>query len=675
MIHNNILLIFLALVLTAFIVYFQYFYKKKSKSKFIYLLSFLRFIAIFSLLLLLINPKIEQRSVKNIKPKLLIAVDNSSSIKYIKQDSLLIHLVNGIRSNNNINKKFDIEYYAFASQLEMQKAFDFIGDQTNIYNVLSELNTLNDKNIAPIILLSDGNQTYGNNYRFYKSKQQIFPVIIGDTTSYTDLKIENINVNSYTYIDHNFPVEIFINYQGKPNVSSKLEILKNNKVVFKQILNFTSNDNSKKEILKLPAQSIGKHHYKAIISPLKNEKNKINNVYNFSIEVLDEKSEILLLYDVLHPDIGFWKRTIESNKQRKLTIEHITEHKDNIIDYQFVILYQPNDKFRKIFSRIKDQDINFLLQTGTNTDWIFLNQIQDFVQKDAIETTQNINAIFNTKFTTFQTIDLDFEKLPPLQNIFGDIKIKRPHQNLLYQAINDIQTESPLLTVFQQNNWKSIFLYAENIYSWRAYSYTTHKTFENFDNFTNSIFQFLQYSNKKNRIEVKYQSFYFANETIKINSNYYDANYVFDKNTDLEFELIEKESKKKTNIPFVLKGNSFEVNLKNLRSGAYDFKVFSNVNKQNFKGNFSILDYSIEQQNVQSNYNDLQNLAKNSKGELFLPSQIDNLLDKLSNSEDYIIVQQESTRIKSLINWKWLLALIVLSLSTEWFIRKYNGLT
>ena len=675
MIHNNILLIFLALVLTAFIVYFQYFYKKKSKSKFIYLLSFLRFIAIFSLLLLLINPKIEQRSVINIKPKLLIAVDNSSSIKYIKQDSLLIHLVNGIRSNNNINKKFDIEYYAFASQLEMQKAFDFIGDQTNIYNVLSELNTLNDKNIAPIILLSDGNQTYGNNYRFYKSKQQIFPVIIGDTTSYTDLKIENINVNSYTYIDHNFPIEIFINYQGKPNVSSKLEILKNNKVVFKQILNFTSNDNSKKEILKLPAQSIGKHHYKAIISPLKNEKNKINNVYNFSIEVLDEKSEILLLYDVLHPDIGFWKRTIESNKQRKLTIEHISEHKDNIIDYQFVILYQPNDKFRKIFSRIKDQDINFLLQTGTNTDWIFLNQIQDFVQKDAIETTQNINAIFNTKFTTFQTIDLDFEKLPPLQNIFGDIKIKRPHQNLLYQAINDIQTESPLLTVFQQNNWKSIFLYAENIYSWRAYSYTTHKTFENFDNFTNSIFQFLQYSNKKNRIEVKYQPFYFANETIKINSNYYDANYVFDKNTDLEFELIEKESKKKTNIPFVLKGNSFEVNLKNLRSGAYDFKVFSNVNKQNFKGNFSILDYSIEQQNVQSNYNDLQNLAKNSKGELFLPSQIDNLLDKLSNSEDYIIVQQESTRIKSLINWKWLLALIVLSLSTEWFIRKYNGLT
>ncbi len=675
MLQNNFLLIFIVLLLAIVIVYFQYFYKRSSKNKYYYLLSFLRFLTISSLLILITNPKIEQKSVKNIKPKLLIAVDNSSSIKHTKQDSLVKNLVKRMVSDKNIKNKFDIETYSFASQLEMQKSFDFNEDQTNIFNAISELNILHENIIAPIILLSDGNQTYGNNYSFYKSKQQIFPVIIGDTTSYTDLKIENINVNSYTYLDQNFPVEVFINYQGKSKVSSKLEIIENNKIIFKQNLNFTSNDNSKHEIFKLPAQSKGKHHYKAKISPLNNEKNRINNIYDFSIEVLDEKSKILLLYDVLHPDIGFWKKTIESNKQRKLTIRHITEYKDNIDDYQFVILYQPNNKFKEVFSHIKDQDINFLLQTGTNTDWIFLNQVQDFVQKDALEATQNINAIFNTEFTTFQTNNLDFEKLPPLKNIFGEIRIKRPHQNLLYQSINNIQTESPLLTAFQLNNQKSIILFAENIYVWRAYSFSTNKTFKNFDNFTNNIFQFLQYSNKKNRLDVKYEPFYFANETLKISSNYYDANYIFDKNVNLEFELIEKESKKKTNIPFVLKGNAFEVKLKNLTSGAYDFRVFSNINKQNFKGSFTVLDYSIEEQNVQSNHSDLNKLAKNSDGKLFLPFQLDKLFNNLMNSEDYMIVQQESTRIKSLINWKWLLALIVLSLAIEWFIRKYNGLT
>ena len=71
---------------------------------------------------------------------------------------------------------------------------------------------------------------------------------------------------------------------------------------------------------------------------------------------------------------------------------------------------------------------------------------------------------------------------------------------------------------------------------------------------------------------------------------------------------------------------------------------------------------------------DLQKLARNSDGELFLPSQIKDLLKRFLNSDDYVVVQQENTLIKALINWKWLLALIVLSLGSEWFIRKYNGL-
>jgi predicted PurR-regulated permease PerM len=99
MIHNNILLIFLALVLTAFIVYFQYFYKKKSKSKFIYLLSFLRFIAIFSLLLLLINPKFKSQQLIDIPPILNVLVDNSSSITYAKQDQKVNKFINDLKNN------------------------------------------------------------------------------------------------------------------------------------------------------------------------------------------------------------------------------------------------------------------------------------------------------------------------------------------------------------------------------------------------------------------------------------------------------------------------------------------------------------------------------------------------------------------------------------------------
>jgi hypothetical protein len=44
------------------------------------LFSFLRFLSVFALLLLLINPTFKQKSYYNEQPILTIAVDNSSSV-------------------------------------------------------------------------------------------------------------------------------------------------------------------------------------------------------------------------------------------------------------------------------------------------------------------------------------------------------------------------------------------------------------------------------------------------------------------------------------------------------------------------------------------------------------------------------------------------------------------
>ena len=56
------------------------------KSQLNYWLSFLRFLSIFTLLLLIINPSIKKNSIEIAKPNLLVAVDNSKSIKNNLQD-------------------------------------------------------------------------------------------------------------------------------------------------------------------------------------------------------------------------------------------------------------------------------------------------------------------------------------------------------------------------------------------------------------------------------------------------------------------------------------------------------------------------------------------------------------------------------------------------------------
>jgi hypothetical protein len=67
-------------------------------------------------------------------------------------------------------------------------------------------------------------------------------------------------------------------------------------------------------------------------------------------------------------------------------------------------------------------------------------------------------------------------------------------------------------------------------------------------------------------------------------------------------------------------------------------------------------------------------LATNSNGKAYFVEDTKSLIDELLNDERFVTIQKSSKNVVPLIDWKFLLAIIALSLSAEWFIRKYNGL-
>jgi hypothetical protein len=92
-------------------------------------------------------------------------------------------------------------------------------------------------------------------------------------------------------------------------------------------------------------------------------------------------------------------------------------------------------------------------------------------------------------------------------------------------------------------------------------------------------------------------------------------------------------------------------------------------------GNFTILDFNVEQQFLSAEATKLKKLAANTDGKAFFISEIEVMIDVLLNDNRYQQVQKREQKVVPLIDWKYLLGLIVLILSAEWFIRKYNGLT
>ena len=80
MTSSTILLILLSVIISGVVAFYQYVFKANIQKKTNWILAFLRFISVFALLLLLINPIIARKSIETNKIPLAIVADNSRSI-------------------------------------------------------------------------------------------------------------------------------------------------------------------------------------------------------------------------------------------------------------------------------------------------------------------------------------------------------------------------------------------------------------------------------------------------------------------------------------------------------------------------------------------------------------------------------------------------------------------
>ena len=200
------------------------------------------------------------------------------------------------------------------------------------------------------------------------------------------------------------------------------------------------------------------------------------------------------------------------------------------------------------------------------------------------------------------------------------------------------------------------------------------KSFNSFDNFMGKLVQYLSSNQVKSRLSLNYESFYNGNDDVKITAQFFNKNYEFDRNANLNVTLVNKNTKASNTFPFILKNTSYQVDLSGLEPGEYEFTVSVTNENMSKSGVLQILDYNIEQQFLNADVAKLQQLANNSNGKAFFIDSINGLTNDLMNDSKFATIQKSNKNVVPLIDWKFLLGIIVLSLGLEWFIRKYNGL-
>ena len=666
------LLLLLSIVIAGGLSYFQYYYKAKNKSKVHLFLALLRFAVYFGILLLLINPKITSHTFEVQKTPLALVMDNSSSITYLKADETARQVFEKLNTNKDLKDKFEIQSYRFDSEFETDADFTFKGTQTNIEQVSKNLKSIHKNKRFPIVLLTDGNQTLGSDYVYgFSVKTNVFPVILGDTTTFMDLKINQINVNKYAFHKNKFPVEVFLSYSGTASTTATFSIKQGNSTVYQEKVSFGPNKKTAILNLLLPANSVGVQIYQAsIFSPLQ-EKNTYNNSKKFAVEVIDQKSEVAIISTINHPDISALKRSIEQNSQRNVTL--LQPNATDLSKYNVLVLYQPNATSKTIFDTNKNLQLPTWIITGTQTDYNFLNQQQKDLIFKMSNQSEEFTATFDANFNLFSIDNIGYESFPPLNNLFGNVTVNGATTTLLGSKIRAIDAASPLLT-FNNQSPRTAYLMGENIWRWRMQTNIKKESFESFDIFVDKIIQYLATTNSRKSLVVEHESFYNSGDALIISAQYFNKNYEFDEKARLTIAVKNTETNKTKNYDLLKSNNSFSVDLAGLPAGKYSFIVKELNSNTTYSSTFELLDFDIEQQFVNPNVAQLNQLAMQTQGASFMPDQVDNLIDILKKNTDYTAVEKQITTKKPLIDTVLILILMALFLAIEWFLRKYNGM-
>jgi hypothetical protein len=666
--------IILAAIVAALVALFQYGYifSNKTKAKKPWF-SLLRFLTVFTVLLLLIGPKFNRKTYETLKPQLFLMVDDSKSLSYLQAAVLQKQDLDAIRNDALLNKKFDIKTFSFSEQVSPFETLKNKGLESNLGKAITEPQELYKDRNKVIVVLTDGNQTMGSNYAFSKidTKTTVVPIIYGDTTQYPDLRISQLNVNRYSYLNNEFPVEVFINYEGDESVNRNFTIKQGNNTLYQERLTFSSSQRSATVNASLKSTSIGTMSLRASIESMNAEKNETNNTRNFAVEVINQQTKVLILSDVVHPDIATLKKAIESNQQRKVELAKTSDNKD-LNDYNLVIMMGVNSAFAKAYSQLAQLGKNTWVITGTTTDFDFLNRQTKGFQIVNDSEYDDAQPLLNASYASFNVEDFSFNDYPPVRAPFGKVNTTVPIETIMFKQIGSIETNQPLWFTYELDEQRHAVTLAAGLWRWRSQSFQDSQNFQNFDNLVSSQVQYLSSNKKRDRLEVVYEPFYNQNEKIVLKALYLDKNYQFDDKGILTATLKNKTTGANFKRPLVLSGTNYTVDLSDIGAGDYGFTVNADNDNLVRGGSFSVLEFDIENQFVSANAQSMQQLV--GPENVLYAGQLDRLKNVLEANELLQPVERETVLYSSFIDWEILLGIILLLLGTEWFARKYNGL-
>jgi len=696
---------FLFLILLAGYSFYVYRYTipQTAPSKKIFL-AFIRALALSLLLFIFFEPVLTLSKKKILEPVNLIFVDNSRSIQIndgMNREETERNFIADLKNNNLSNNS---ELFTFASRVSslnydsLQK-LNFSEGTTNFSKIFNSKN-YDDKNIASIVLVSDGVITEGNDptNEAVKLGVPIYTVGLGDTSARNDVWVKNVLANDFIYAETPTSIAATISNTGFANKNITATLYENGMQAAQQNIVLSPDGVQNINFTYTPKTS-GEIKLTVALSETKGEFTFANNKKIFYINVLSNKVKILLLAGSPSPDLSFIKNTLKEDKNlsvnsyTQISENHIIERNFNpkIIDSTnifFLIGFPskstPEDLFRKVVNEISQYDKPFFILLSGTTDFQRLKELQSElgfsfqnINSDYLEVQPNVPAGEENNPLLQNNADniLDaWDNLPPVYQQNIDFKAKPESETLAQIKTNNVPINKPFILTSRLGTKKSISVLAKDIWRWKLGMAT--KNSDLFDGFILNSVKWLNAKEENKQVTIKTsKKVYSLGEDVDFTAQVYDQTFNPVSNAEVQVNISG--------------GGNSQINLNSVGNGLYT-GTFRTNNPGDFsfsgdalldgkkigsdKGSFNLGETDIEMMNPRMNYDFLNLLANQSNGKFFYNSSYHDLfgmlkqLDKRSSKEKI-----ETSEIYLWSDTALLISAIIL-FGLEWFFRKRWGM-
>ncbi|MCF6185463.1 MAG: hypothetical protein L3J56_12755 [Bacteroidales bacterium] len=677
---------FLPICLIGGFLYAWFLYRKNEKlkeaSRLIKNLMFiLRFLSVSIIAFMLLSPIIKNIGRTIEKPIIIYAQDNSESVSNDK--NTVQKISSELKKFFQANSNYIFKTYAFGENVTKTDTFNFKDKETDIAQTISELkNKYYNRNIGTIILASDGIYNKGNNpeYEVQSLNLPVYTIALGDTTTKKDLILTDIKYNKTAFLNSKLPLRIKIKADKLEGGKTYLKIFDNNQLVHNQTVIISSKEYYKTFDIKIKTGKVGFHKFKITLSGLPEEINLQNNSKQIIIEVSDKKQKILILSDAPHPDIAAIRNALKLNQNLITDYYQINKFSKSVKSYNLIILNQLPSKYNSavtVMKQILNSNIPVIYMLGSQSSLKKFDNLNTGLTTGAYsnspdEVTGKLNKNFNL-FEINPEIETVTQNSPPLLSAFGDYKLTGLNQILFYRQIKSINTKLPLIA-FLSGNKKTAFITGEGIWRWRIFDYKLNQNHYLFNELINSIVQYMISKENKNRFNIITEKIIPENQKILIKAETYDKNFELTEVKNIKFELTDS-TKNKKQFNFKKTGKTYKLNLGKLPVGDYSWKAETVINGKKFKetGIFSVISVNTEAFQTKANHKILFAMSKNTGGKMFLPDDISDLIKTIKQNNNIKPVSYNEKKSKELINFKLIFFIILILLTTEWFMRKYFG--